>query len=95
MWFSGKNTAPVLTQELVERTWDLSGRLKQLESTLNERLDELSKRYRRAEQSEKRLDDKNAKGGGGCEDETPRVHPALAARYRRREAQINRLGGKV
>lgn len=85
MWFRKTKPAPPLTQELVEAVWDVKGHLKQLESNLEERLEELAKRYRRAEQSEKRLDDKTA--SSPCEDQeaTRRVHPALAARLKRRE----------
>jgi len=91
MWFLKKNAAPTLTQELVERTWDLAGRLKQLESTLDERLVELSNRYRRAEQSEKRLDDKKASTPCDDADQTARVHPALRARQARRDGLNSRI----
>jgi len=95
MWFSKKNTAPALTEELLERIWDVNGRLKQLERNLDDRLEELSRRYRRAEQSEKRLDDKKA--STPCEDEASerKVHPALAARKKRRESQNNRIRENV
>jgi len=86
MWFSKRNEAPGLTQELVERTWELTGRLKLLESTLDERLVELSNRYRRAEQSEKRLDDKKASTPCDDKENGRKVHPALKARYARRDA---------
>lgn len=95
MWFRKTKDAPVLTQELVERTWDLQGRLKQLEATLDERLEELSRRYRRAEQSEKRLDDKKAPTPCDDAEEARRVHPALAARKKRRQALNNRIGENV
>lgn len=91
MWFRREKTAPQLTQELVERTWDISGRLKLLESTLDERLEELSKRYRRAEQSEKRLDEKIASGPCADGDPPRRQHPYIAARRARRERLNNRL----
>jgi len=55
MNFFGTKQAPGLTEELIERIWDLSGRIKQLEDRFDGSLDELSKRYRRAEQSEARL----------------------------------------
>jgi len=95
MWFSKKNTAPVLTEELVQRTWDLAGRLKHLEDTLDERLEDLSKRYRRAEQSEKRLDDKKA--ATPCDDagEARRVHPALRARQKRQDSLNSRIKEQV
>ena len=85
MWFSKTKSAPSLTQELVERTWDLSGRLKLLESTLDERLVELANRYRRAEQSEKRLDDKKASTPCDDKENGRKVHPALRARQERRD----------
>jgi len=95
MWFRKTKPAPSLTQELVERTWEITGRLKLLESTLDERLVELSNRYRRAEQSEKRLDEKQA--ATPCDDaaESQRVHPALRARQRRRDASNNRIKENV
>jgi len=95
MWFSNKNTAQVLTQELVERTWDLAGRLKHLESTLDERLEDLSKRYRRAEQSEKRLDDKKA--STPCEDEEKARRPRgyLGARQARLDSLNRRIREKA
>jgi len=87
--FRRKPASP-LSEELLERIWDLSGRLKQLESTLDERLEELSKRYRRAEQSEKRLDEKVA--SRPCDDASsePRVHPALRGRAER-NLRVNNL----
>jgi len=95
MWFFNRKEAPGLTQELVERTWDLSGRLKLLESTLDERLVELSNRYRRAEQSEKRFDDKKASTPCDDAEQVRRVHPALRARQVKREALNNRLKEQV
>jgi len=95
MWFSKKNTAPLLTEELVQRIWDLNGRLKHLESTLDERLEDLSKRYRRAEQSEKRLDDKKASTPCDEEDRVKRVHPALRARQARRDGVNSRIKEQV
>jgi len=97
MWFSSPKPAPSLTQDLVERTWDIEGRLKQLEDRLTAELDELSKRYRRAEQSEKRLADKRT--SSDCEDcdDEPAVHPAIAALKRRQNgtlaARVNSLTG--
>jgi len=66
MWFRTKKTAPGLTEDLVQRVWDCTSRLKQLEDRFDGQLEELSKRYRRAEQSEKRLEGKKA---SPCEDE--------------------------
>lgn len=78
-----KKPTSSLSEELLERVWDLSGRLKQLETSVDERLLELAARYRRAEQSEKRLDSKKA--SSPCDDEvpSPRVHPALRSRAER------------
>jgi len=91
MWFKKGKTAPSLSEELVQRVWDLSGHLKQLEGNLEERLDELAKRYRRAEQSEKRLEDKRASSPCDDEEKVGRVHPALRSRQARLERQNNRL----
>jgi len=95
MWFRKTNTAPALTQELVEAVWDVKGHLKQLEARFEAELDELAKRYRRAEQSEKRLNEKQA--STPCEDAeaSGRVHPALRARQRRRTASNNRVSESV
>jgi len=95
MWFSKRNAAPKLTEELVQRIWDVNGRLKQLEGALNERLEELAKRYRRAEQSEKRLDEKTSAGPCADADAPRSVHPALRARQLRRDAVNSRLGGNL
>jgi len=91
MWFKTRKETPGLTQELVERTWDLSGRLKLLESTMDERLVELANRYRRAEQSEKRLDDKKASTPCDDDEKVRRTHPALRARKERAQRLNNRF----
>lgn len=67
MGFFARKTTPSLSEDLVQRVWDVNGRLKQLEDRLDGALDELSKRYRRAEQSEKRLTDKQARPPTGDE----------------------------
>jgi len=95
MWFKNRKETPGLTQELIERTWDLSGRLKQLEGNLDERLTELAARYRRAEQSEKRLDAKKASTPCDDADQVRAVHPALRARKKRRESANNRIKENV
>lgn len=95
MWFLRRNAAPKLTEELVQRIWDLNGRLKQLEITLDERLEELSKRYRRAEQSEKRFNDKKASTPCDDDDQVRRVHPALRARQARRDGLNSRIKEQV
>jgi len=95
MWFRKTKPAPGLTEELVQRVWDLSGNLKQLEGVLDERLSELSARYRRAEQSEKRLDAKRA--STPCEDEADSggVPLGLRARQAARAASTNRIKENV
>jgi len=95
MWLFKSKETPGLTQELIERTWDLSGRLKQLESVLDDRLTELANRYRRAEQSEKRLDDKKATTP--CEDEEKARRPRgyLGVRQKRLEDLNSRIREKV
>jgi len=95
MWFKTKNPAPSLSEELIERVWDVNSRLKQLEGVLDERLNELSRRYRRAEQSEHRLEAKRASSPCEDDEEARVVHPALAARRKRRERLNNRIGEKV
>jgi len=95
MWFRKGKAPPSLSEELVQRVWDLSGHLKQLEGNLEERLDELAKRYRRAEQSEKRLDDKQASSPCDDPEKQSRVHPALRGRLERQERANNHLKGSV
>jgi len=85
-----------LTKELIERVWDLGGRLEQLEDRLDAKLDDLSKRYRRAEQSEIRLEKKKA--SGDCADEEPSSdeHPAIVALKRRQKsAPSSRLNSRA
>lgn len=65
MRFFKSKDPPGLTEDLIQRVWDLGGRIKQLEDRFDGQLDELSKRYRRAEQSEARLERKK---DGDCED---------------------------
>jgi len=95
MWFRKTKPAPGLTEELVQRVWDISGNLKQVESVLEERLQELAARYRRAEQSEKRLDAKRA--SNDCEDcgEGKATRPGLRARQAARGSANNRLKENV
>lgn len=49
-----------LDQDFIQRYWDLASHVDALEAQLDERLDELERRYKRAEQSERRLDQKRA-----------------------------------
>jgi len=61
MWWKKKeNGIGTLSQEFISRYWDIEGRVGNLESTLDERLDELERRYKRSEQAERRLDQKRA-----------------------------------
>jgi len=73
MFGKSKNAAPHLTEELVARVWDCTSRLKQLEDRFEGQLDELAKRYRRAEQSEKRYEDKKL---SPCEEEAAATNGA-------------------
>jgi len=95
MWLFKNKDAPGLTQELIERTWDLSGRLKQLEGILDERLTELANRYRRAEQSEKRLDDKKASTPCDDEGKARKGRGYLGVRQARREGLNSRIKEQV
>jgi len=56
--FSTRNKSARLDQEFVSRYWDLVGRVGHLEDRLEERLHELELRYKRSEQSLRRLDEK-------------------------------------
>jgi len=83
MWFRNREQRPTLLEEHVQKLWDQTSRLKQLEDRFEERLDELSKRYRRAEQSEARFErKKEPEECDDCEDESG-VHPAIAALKKR------------
>lgn len=69
-WFSTPEPPSTLDQDFIQRYWDLVGRTDSLEAHLDDRLDELERRYKRAEQSERRLDEKRAKETP-CPDATP------------------------
>jgi len=61
MWWKSTREQPsTLDQDFITRYWDLSSRVDALTAQLDERLDELERRYKRAEQSERRLDAKRA-----------------------------------
>lgn len=83
MGFFKAKPVETLSHELVERVWDLQGRIKHLEGILDNELEELKKRYARAEQSERRLEQKKAKTP--CDDviESEDQHPAILALKRR------------
>jgi len=69
--------------DLIERLTDLSGRLKGLEDRFDAKLDDLSARYRRAEQSERRLEEKRDSSECDDPDDDSDLHPALVALKRR------------
>jgi len=87
MGLFSRKAAPSLTEELTQRVWDVSSGLKQLEDRFDAQLEELSRRYRRAEQSEARFAAK--KDAGECLDCEDSPDPsslagkALAARHAR------------
>ena len=78
MWFRNIKKPSPLTEDLVQRVWDCSSRLKQLEDRFDAQLDELSVRYRRAEQSRQRLEEKRTRSP--CEDEADLGPETLAGR---------------
>lgn len=51
-----------LDEEFVERYWDLKARVGALEDRLEAALDDLQRRYQRAEQAERRLEAKQTNG---------------------------------
>lgn len=83
MGFFKTERPETLLEEHVQKLWDLSSRIKQLEDRFEGQLDELSKRYRRAEQSEARLERKRV--SGDCDDggDVRDPHPAITALKRR------------
>jgi len=68
--FSRAPRAPTLDQDFVTRYWDLSGKVDSLEARVEDRLDEIERRYKRAEQAERRLDAKRAEESP-CADNPP------------------------
>lgn len=76
-WFKRKE-ASILSEEIIERIWDVTARLKALESHFDASLEELARRYRRAEQSQRKLDAK--KDCEDCEDEPSTTSPTSSAR---------------
>jgi len=80
---------PGLTQDLVQRVWDLTGRIEQLEDRLEAKLDDLAKRYRRAEQSESRLEKKKGEPCLDCPDEETDDHPSILALKRRQGKHVS------
>ena len=88
MWWNQKaKAAETLLEEHVKRLWDMKARLTALEDRFEASLDELAKRYRRAEQAER----KRAQRGHGeqleLEDEIAieeARHPAIVDLLSRR-----------
>jgi len=90
MGLFSRKRASTLTEELTQRVWDGNARIKQLEDRLDASLDELAKRYRRAEQSEARFERKKA-DKEDCDDCPEEVeHPAFTALKNR---QNKSMGG--
>jgi len=67
--FSTQPQPNTLDQDFIARYWDLQSHVNALEAQLDERLDELERRYKRAEQSERRLDEKRVKSP--CDEDLP------------------------
>jgi len=79
MWFKRTKPPLQLSEELVQRVWDLSGQIKQLEDRIDAALEDLERRYRRAEQGERRWEAKQK--GSDCEDEEGSVVRPGASQY--------------
>ena len=81
MWFRQKVQPSTLDQDFISRYWDLVGRVDSLEAHLDDRLNELEKRYKRSEQAERRLQEKRELANPCEDDHVGAAHPALG--YRR------------
>lgn len=88
MSFFGTKPPQTLDQDFIKRYWDLEGRIIQLEERIGAQLDELSKRYRRAEQSERRLEEKREAAVPCDEESEGDQHPAILALKRRQTRVI-------
>ena len=75
--FKKKPTSNI-TEELVARIWDLHGEVRQLADRLDVDLDQLKKRYQRAEQAERRYDKKVRESP--CEDDAVELTATGASR---------------
>lgn len=78
MWFRSKPAPNSIDQDFIRRYWDLAGRVESVEAHVDDRLLELEKRYKRAEQAERSLAKKKE---GPCEDAPGYrgVHPVIQA----------------
>jgi len=72
-WFSTSPQPSTLDQDFITRYWDLVGRVDKMETHLDDIMDEIERRYKRAEQSERRLDEKRAKDTPWPDEEQPPV----------------------
>lgn len=79
-----RHKPPTIDQDFITRYWDLAGKVDKLESVLDERLDEVERRYKRAEQAERRLEGKRVEADKPCQEDTSGQHPALRALRARR-----------
>jgi len=72
MWFASTPKPPrTLDQDFITRYWDLVGRVDKMEAHLDDILEEVQRRYKRAEQSERRLDEKRERSPCDDEQEVP------------------------
>jgi len=94
MWpFSRQLHSSTLSQDFIQRYWDLSARVDSLEGTLDARLDYLEKTYKRAEQSERRLEQKRS-GETPCPDIVPDgAAPSSLYRLARRASELVESAG--
>jgi len=88
MWWNKSPKGPqTLLEEHIQRVWDLSARLTALEDRMAASLEELSKRYRRAEQAERDRKKRDLKHGDQIDLEMDIVaprHPAIVDLMKRR-----------
>jgi len=78
-----------IMQEHIQRLWDMSARLKALEDRFDSSLDELAKRYRRAEQSERDRKKREEKEPEAAEPVAPERHPAILELLERRKSNAS------
>lgn len=83
-----RHRAPTIDQDFVTRYWDLAGRVDKMEGHLDDRLDDLERRYKRSEQAERRLEGKKAEAAKPCPDDISGQHPALRALRQRRGGMV-------